>query len=343
MNIAIITQPLETNYGGLLQNFALQKVLYALGHESITFDQLEIVPPLLTRLKISIRSLITPEDKFQKFVRKNINSTYKARNISDFSRFEKKYKPDAYIVGSDQVWRPKYNRLLDSCFLTFSNSQKKIAYAASFGTDEWEYSVQETQRYTKYISKFVAVGVREKSAVYLCRKYFNIEARQVLDPTLLLRAKDYDSILDTKELSQKYLFTYILDSTEQTRNFVYDFCHINSYIEIAGLRDMNGNLSERLAVEDWLGYLKNASFVICDSFHGTVFSILMHRPFLVLQNSNRGNTRLTSILQSLGLDDRLIFNVFDINNIPNINWEEVDSKLDKMREESIEFLKNALS
>lgn len=345
MKIAIITQPLISNYGGLLQNFALQKVLKKLGHSPITFDQAESVPSFIIKLKLRVRNFFSPKNQFQKFITKNICSTSKAESILDFKSFEKKYSPDAYIVGSDQVWRPKYNMFLESSFLAFTNSSKKIAYAASFGTDEWEYNEDDTRRYAEYLKKFTAVGVREFSAVELCKNYFHVDAELVLDPTLLLKAEDYDSICSVPmDTTTKFSFTYILDSEEWKRKVVSSFCSDYAYQEIAGLNDRHGHIGQKLSVEEWLSYLKHSSFVICDSFHGTVFSILMHRPFCVLANVKRGNARLLSILQALGLEDRLITNenFFQIENLKEIDWHSVDNKLDTLREQSMIFLNKAL-
>lgn len=117
--VAIITQPLMTNYGCLLQNWAMQQAVNKLGYQSITFDQSEWYPPLGIRLKIAVKQLLnlsTP-NVFEQFITQNINRTSKAYFMSDFVAFDKKYHPHAYIVGSDQVWRPRYNRLLDASFL----------------------------------------------------------------------------------------------------------------------------------------------------------------------------------------------------------------------------------
>lgn len=344
MKIAIITQPLDSNYGGLLQNYALQQVLKKMGHSTITFDQTGWLPPIIIKIKIALKSLFTMHNPFKSFVEKNINTTPKAKCLSDFKKFEKKYKPDAYIVGSDQVWRPKYNIFLDSCFLTFTDSKTKIVYAASFGTDDWEYNTQETKRYASCLKAFKAIGVRERSAVTLCKEHFGIDAQLVLDPTLLLEAEDYQKICISNNKHNPYIFTYILDSADWKRDMVKDVCNIRSCKEVAGLKGMNGNIGKRLTVEEWVSYLKNASFVICDSFHGTIFSILMHRPFLVLGNSKRGNTRLLSILEAVGLKNRLVMEneVIDIVNLPSINWTDIDQRISKLRSESIDFLSKAL-
>lgn len=346
MKVAIITQPLRYNYGGLLQNYALQQVLIKMGHTPITFDQDIWNPPFSVKIKIIIRSLFAKSNPFKLFVKRNIRATSKARKIADFIRLERKYKPDAYIVGSDQVWRPKYNYLLDGCFLTFTDHPKKVAYAASFGTDEWEYSKEETCRYANYLKDFKYVSVREQSAIVLCKQHFGVDAQHVLDPTLLLKAQDYLEIcMPETGKHEKYLFTYILDTSIVKQEVVKAYCEKNGCEEVCGGRNRNGEKERKLGVEEWLTYLSHASFVMCDSFHGTVFSILMHRPFAVLTNDERGNARLMSLLEILGLSNRLIVNFSDLEKVLNqeIKWETVDSKINSFRKSSLQWLSIALA
>ncbi len=340
MKIAIITQPLESNYGGLLQNYALQQILKKMGHKPITFDQ---HPSLPTRIKIFISRLCEGSGCFNSFKKRYICATEKANNLRDFEKFEKIYKPDAYFVGSDQVWRPVYNRFLDCSYLAFSRSKRKIAYAASFGTDQWEYNDTDTEKYAKLLQSFKAIGVREQSAITLCKNHFKADAQLVLDPTLLLDSSDYQTLCLPIKDKQEYVFTYMLDCDIWKRKMVKQLCNLYSCKEIAGLYNANGSKAKRLSVEQWITYLTNATFVVCDSFHGTVFSILMHRPFIVLGNSYRGNTRLISLLQSVGLENRLLLDYSEISKLPTIEWDKVDQKLDNLRIESFNFIKQALS
>ena len=344
--VAIITQPLMTNYGCLLQNWAMQQAVNKLGYQSITFDQSEWYPPLGIRLKIAVKQLLnlsTP-NVFEQFITQNINRTSKAYFMSDFVAFDKKYHPHAYIVGSDQVWRPRYNRLLDASFLIFTTNSRKIAYAASFGTDKWEFNEQQTAAYSKAIRQFRAIGVREQSAITLCKDYWDVDVTLVLDPTLLLTAEEYFPLLN-KSNKQNHVFTYILDSESWKRVAVKSICIQKQICELAGMYDMDGQIHERISVGEWLTYLSQSKFVVCDSFHGTVFSILMHRPFLVLGNSKRGNTRLLSILKAVGLENRLIQenDSIDMAHLPDLNWRAVDLRLSKLRSNSMEFLLKALA
>ena len=126
---------------------------------------------------------------------------------------------DAIIVGSDQVWRTCYNPQIENAFLDFAKEWKhvrRIAYAPSFGIDEWEYSEEQTQKCRQLVQKFDAVSVREVSGVKLCREYLGVEAKHVLDPTMLLDKEDYLYLISRAEVVRhsNTLLQYVLDKNE---------------------------------------------------------------------------------------------------------------------------------
>jgi len=199
MNIIILTQPLGNNYGGLLQAFALQRVLKKLGHSVLTEDRIKNFDkrPIWMKILSRIKSIIDPYYKTEKKVR--IVSKYTDQFISKYiDRTEpvysttkeelQKYHANAYVVGSDQVWRPSFSRGIFNYFLDFVNDDntKRISYSASFGTDIWEFNTEQEKKCKDLLLKFDAVSVREDSAVALCQEHFNVKPEVVLDPTLLL-------------------------------------------------------------------------------------------------------------------------------------------------------------
>src|SRR5690606_30541311 len=132
-------------------------------------------------------------------------------------------KFSAVVVGSDQVWRPRYSPNIYNFFLDFlknNSTIKKVAYAASFGTEDWEYTEEQTREARELIKHFNAVSVRESSGVLLCDKYLNRkDAVHVLDPTLLLKAEDYNQLIN-KTKKEIGLFTYVLDETKEKLDFI---------------------------------------------------------------------------------------------------------------------------
>lgn len=350
MLIAIVTQPLISNYGGLLQNWALQTVLkreYP-GTEVITFDQVDSLTPFYIRIGSKIKSILTGRrqkyvpTKFDKFREANINATPKARSLNDFKKFDRHYVPDVYIVGSDQVWRPSMVFKLDANFLSFTKCKNKIAYAASFGVSVWEFSKPQTHRCKDLIKDFSAISVRETDGVHLCAQFLDCEACCVLDPTMLLNVDDYKNLIpDMPHKPEDYIFTYILDSDLNKRNIVKKL--IGSLPERNAAHDIAGHMpSKRLSVEEWLSSISNSSKVICDSFHGAAFSIIFNKDFYVLGNNHRGNSRLNSLLTLYGLSDRMITTAVDAKTLPPIDWNKVNSRRQELVAESLSFIHSAL-
>ncbi len=382
MKIGILTLPLHTNYGGILQAYALQTVLEREGHQVVVFDTDNHLRLPLWRMPITLtlrflqklqgkEKYILKEQRhnreypiisqhIQPFVDKHVHR-YIVKRLSDLD--SENY--DAIVVGSDQVWRPNFFRLRYRCladaYLKFARhwSIKRIAYAASFGTDSWEYSTKETSECGKYARLFDLVTVRETSAVKLCRKHFNVEAQYVLDPTMLLEANDYLGLIDSKKhpgllgeenenpCKSPTLIHYILDDSTEKSEFIERLAHqkgllllkINSRVE-----DESAPLSERIqpSVQQWLRGFNETEFVVTDSFHACVFSILFKKQFLVCINEGRGATRFHSLLSLFGLEDRIVTNFTLLSQLPPIDYASVDIRLFEWRKKSLALLLGAL-
>lgn len=360
MKIGIVTQPLSRNYGGILQNYALQQTLIKLGHTPYTFD-LEIsytwrIWAISTIVNIIKRIIGRPykspqtvyavrsqEKILRSFVEKNI-AIIKPRVKCLTDNSISKNNLDAIIVGSDQVWRPKYNYCIEDMYLDFAKllDIKRIAYAASFGTDEWEYTKKQTIVCKSLVQIFDAISVREKSGVDLCKKHFGVDATYLLDPTLLLTMEEYKQLLThIPESKSKYLFAYMFEQTDEKIKYV------TRYAESLGLevviKGAEEKLSEEDSVENWLANFRDAKYVITDSFHGSVFSIIFNKPFVALGNKVRGMTRFYSLFELFGLENCLVDmseNEFVTDH--NIEWTKVNAKIDACRNKSFEFLSTNL-
>lgn len=369
MKIGILTQPLRDNYGGILQNYALQEILKRDGHDPTTIDRhidrssniikntakwvirhirSEFVSDFLSQGQKKILS-----QKQAQFINQHIHRVGPFYKQKEFDNYISKATFDAYIVGSDQVWRPCYSANLENFYLNFVPSIiPKIAYAASFGVDKWEYSEILTQQISPLIHRFKAVSVREKSAVKLCEEHLHTKAQWVLDPTMLLEASDYLKIIDKTPLNTSpspYILTYLLEKLGKDSI-------IENIQSLTGINKIIANISHssfkrgeslynrrNISVEEWLSNIYRASIIITDSFHGAVFSILFNKPFIVKLNKVRGNTRLESLLTDFNLMNCLVSD--DDNNIkiPSIDWDAVNTHLKYRRKESLEFLRHALS
>jgi hypothetical protein len=359
INVGILTLPFKGNYGGILQTYALQVYLKRLGYNAIHIyrdfpetNKLTQIAKDIAKFLIgkTIRIQIKRRYTFRFFDKYVSPRTKKIRTLSDF-RTINKHQLSTIIVGSDQVWRKSciYGALKTNYFLDFANDNiNKIAYAASFGIDSWQFDEGETKIIRELVRKFSAVSVREESGYKLCREYLGVEAKHVIDPVMLLSAKDY---IDLVELGneKKHIgdcLVYMLDhnNEKQTvidniiREFNYQPYTVNKEIAILGMR-------AKPSVTSWLRGFYDAKFVITDSFHGCVFSIIFNKPFVVIGNVNRGLARFTSILKEFGLTDRMILNdrenYSEIVRTP-INWVNTNETLDKKRHEAYLYLTSSI-
>ena len=278
-----------------------------------------------------------------------------------FSHQAKEGNYDAYVVGSDQCWRPRYNAFLSSMFLDFVKGEKtkRIAYAASFGTDQWEFTQKMTSICAPLAQKFDFVSVREDSGLKLCKEHLGVNAVHVLDPTLLLTKEDYIHLIkaENEPQSKGTLFNYILDPDAAKSAF------INKVAKEKGLKsfqvlpkcqaetrtkeDIKNRIEDCVfpGVTTWLRAFMDAEMTIVDSFHGMVFSIIFNKPFWVIGNANRGMTRFISLLKMFHLEDRLLdanhLQEVDINR--PIDWSSVNAILQQKRNECINLLLSQFS
>lgn len=357
MNIGIVTQPLSRNYGGILQNYALQCILKSLGHTPYTFDLglFTWKDWIIFNLKSCVKKLIgrrayyiaspksyhNSEMPLRRFVDTHI-SLIAPRTRRPSASAIHKYGLECIIVGSDQVWRPKYNINIADMYLSFATLQdiKRVAYAASFGTDVWEYRSKDCGRCRRYAQKFDAISVREDSAISLCRTHLGVDASLVLDPTLLLSSDDYSKLITHQTNDKKpYLFAYLLDISNDKIEYVQRVANILG-IEPRIVKADN-DITEDDSIEMWLSNIRNARYVITDSFHGCAFSIIFNREFITFGNKARGNSRIYSLLKQLNLENRIVQDNLwqaDIHNI-EIEWQLVNSTLEHLKDVSINFLR----
>jgi hypothetical protein len=379
MKIGILTLPFHTNLGGILQNYALQKTLRRMGHSpsTINFKQKEIkkITILFSVLKrivmrvvfrkrdVTVRVWPTANEKkliyggINEFIDNNILLTQPIFQVDDLYKKEK-FNFDAYIVGSDQVWRPRYVKKISTFFFDFVHDDSKViklAYAASFGEDSWEYTLEETEQCRTLALKFDAISVREESAVSLVKQYFGVEAIEVLDPVFLLTQKDYEALTldNNNQQFQGGIFSYILDKTVERLNFIDKISKTIgldtfSILPMNRFEDVGSNGVESCihpSISDWINSYVNAEFIITDSFHGVVLSIIFKKEFICIGNKNRGLTRMTNILKKYNLMDRLIFDndtPSDLMKLEKINYLQIHTLLEIERKKSLAFLKSFL-
>ncbi len=371
MKICILTQPLHTNYGGLLQAYALQKVVQSMGHEVWTEDRkANRYSPLRKLARTKFLRTIMGQPRYLTAAEKAIIQKYTNQFIEKYitttvaidscdKRLLKPYCFEGYIVGSDQVWRREYSPGIENYFLDFATDEsRKVAYAASFGTEQWSYSPAMSLKIKKLAQRFDCITVRESDAVALCKEHLDVDAMQVVDPTMLLSADDYRKLAaDTMQYESKApnggVVQYLLDPTEEKKwcaEYIATALNLSlSDIGHSGANTFDGrNANKRVIAPPtfWLTALSQAQYIVTDSFHGVLLAVLFNVPFIALSNPQRGASRFRSLLEPLGLQDRL---VLPTKRVPKtiihnaIDFAHINKLIEERREECLAILRDALA
>lgn len=363
MKIGIITQPLRANYGGVLQNYALQQALISLGHNPVTIDFAPFLFKKNTRwyirlgkrllaqkiLKVNSIQYINPETQdlsdyrvHREFIDKYISYIVQQYPLKSTLTNEEKF--DAYIAGSDQVWRPYCHDFIDDCYFGFTEGQDviRMSYAASFGLDKWTYTEEKTLQVKRWAQGYNAISVREDAAIKLCHDYLGVDAKHVVDPTLLLTAEQYKKVLSRNDyIYDGEVLVYILDMNDKKKNIISEICRKMNKKPFYVGKPINGQLP---SIQTWLAGFDKAEFVITDSFHGTVFSIIFKKQFINIGNLFRGLSRISSLFNIFNIDNSHVIAEETSNiDIPmKIDYSKVHTILQDKREEAFLFLRDNL-
>ena len=374
MKIGILTLPLHTNYGGILQAYALQTVLECMGHQC---EIVHFVYPFWPNWKKILWMVISflrgkkvdwfyakkyPKKmapsmiNINRFIHKYIVLSDEVRSLSKMKKIAKNY--DAFVVGSDQVWRPIYAQYIELFFCSFlkkSDARLRIAYAVSMGTSDREYNEKKQKRCGSLVQLFKGVSVRENDAVDLIENVYrwNVSPVVTLDPTLLLDKNIYKKIIDGAEhrnLNSGKIFYYFLDNNNEKEDLLATVCRLkkrNAFTVYKKEPNYYYDVIEPMpSVEAWLQGFLDSDFVVTDSFHGCVFSIIFHKPFIVIGNKNRGISRFKTLLGNFDLNKRMVYS-FDqmcIEKIvsEDIDWNLIDKRKEDLVNKSIDYLQKCL-
>lgn len=360
MKIGIITMPLCANYGGTLQNWALQQVLIKMGHDPITLRF-----PVMYQGMSSVKywTKVFPMQAARFVIHKFIGGKYEMpqtigvwkKNVRGMERFVnehikvteylpslnmddvRRYGIEALVVGSDQIWRPVMYDAIKYYFLGFAEDSDilRIAYAPSVALEEWPYRPEITVKLRELIKKFSAVSVREKSSIELVKENLGVDAQWVLDPTMLLNKEDYIEVCkDVPHCKKPFVFAYILDMTDEKMTMAEQIAkHMQCNVQYLTAQKTKPDDT----IEKWLANFRDAAYVITDSYHGTAFSLIFQKQFCCFYNTKRGNARMESLKMISGLNDRFI-NESSIFSNSEIDYDAVDKNIELMREKSWTFL-----
>lgn len=338
------------NYGSVLTNYALEHYL-----ESKNYSVLMLEWP------VKVKSKGTIEDSFaRRFAKKHYEISVR-RTYEELPQLNSYC--DMFIVGSDQLWNywsTKENGAY--FFLDFvEDSKKKIAYATSFGHPSYGAPNNILKENAYYMNQFDAVSVREQDGVDICRDIFGIDAVCNVDPVFLCEESEYDTLINESKINetQKYILAYILTPSKEKRTAILELSKKlklpvilildaqKNHEENKLVMDMPEALRENLEVEDWLYYIKNAEFILTDSYHGLCFSLIFKRQFICFANVKRGLSRFENLLSITKLEDRMFFRPMEAVNKKvydeKINYDEVWARICPEVNSSKTWLNNALA
>jgi hypothetical protein len=371
MKVGIITIHNHHNYGAVLQAYALNRTVRHLGHQCQTID-CDMDPEsgrvfrwtrypgaMIPNLYIALNKNACKrhDRRFRDFGQQHIPRTeikYDTleQMIDSPPRFE------AYITGSDQVWRPSLleRKIGEAFHLSFADPDrsKLIAYAPSFGVSQ--IPATHAPKIAAYLQRYHHLSAREKRGRELIQELAGRDAAQVLDPTLLLDIEEYKQILQPPTLSDEYLLLYPMELGHNL-GFLELVKKVKKLLSLPVVCVLPLQFSYQwLTVADtiildagpqeFLGLFSNASFVCTNSFHGTVFSILFRKNFLGFPHSG-SNTRIHSLLELTGLLCRqtALLDPHHLRQLLDspIDYDEVRPFLQRSIDHSLQYLKDALS
>ena len=348
--IGIVTINDYNNYGNRLQNYAVQSVIKKMYNSNI--NVITIVNGkkynfIKREIKKIIKIIIMKKGykRHLNFFKFNRNILF-SRNIVDYSNIPNNLnsKYDYFIVGSDQVWNPNFDRLSDVDLLLFSEPNKRISFSASFGISELPIKYHEKAK--QELSKFKAISVREDAGKRIIKDVVGRTDVEVLvDPTMLLTASEWDKVSKRPKMlkSDKFILNYFLGKlSDDRKKEIYRVAKENA-CEVINILDKNSQFYE-CGPSEFL-YLEKHAFLICtDSFHSSVFAILYNRPFIVFDREDNivsMNSRLETLLSKFKLENRKYCGKITKNDL-SCDYQESYKILDKERDKAINWLKKAL-
>lgn len=362
MRIALVTTHNTNNYGAICQTFATQVVLSRFGQvEIVDYANRHISRSLdLIRLKLSPHGILgAGKDLFRLLPRRRVISKFR-KFSNDRMRLTRTYSRDelerplsteydCYVAGSDQIWNPdciSADGSLDPVyFLSFAHKDaKKVAYASSFGS--YSFSKQEELQIKKYLADFSMISVREAGAKVLLEEILNREVHHVLDPTLLLSKEEWlesAGLAAQPSSAEKYILIYTVPKTIPIRPFAAFFSRALGLQVIVIEQGLSARADAYRHIKDagpldFIRLFSEASFVITDSFHGVCFSVNFGIPFVAVSPGKYAN-RISSLLQLVGLQDRMIESMAECENFHvEIDFEAAHEKLLAARRSSLELL-----
>lgn len=369
MVVNVITRHAPTNYGSLLQAIATQRVIMNLGHECRIINY---IPKCETGVRMAITQLeqktkwrrnpikkaiylmvaepetLLMDRKFLAMRKKYLLMGPCCATTGELKKLYAEKKDEVFLTGSDQVWGPISTGHYDpTYFLDFvPKSSRKLAFAASFG--KAIFDEQTLKEYGVLLKKYDSLAVRENVAVELLKK-MDISAKQVLDPTLLMDADAWSEYVKPMKKPEKYVLVYQIHANSDLDHYAVKFAEKAELplLRVSPLLHQAKRSGKFVYCPDISGFLdlvKNADYMVTDSFHGTAFAINFNTQFVEVLPNTGTSSRNQSILELTGLTDRIVRDLNDFSYIDQeIDFKEANEKIGISRIESIRILEEMLA
>ncbi len=344
MNVGVITFHWATNYGAVLQAYALSEYLNKSGNAAEIIDyyprryKKNIVNAFATRHISAIAKRvkeISKERKIETFRKKHLKLTRYFKSNKEL--LNERLNFDCYICGSDQIWNKSFlcsgeRKKTYSYFLNFAPDDKIIAsYAASFGVTKYKDELKSDIK--KYLSRFDFISVRENTGLDILNDIGINIGCVVPDPTLLLKKNDYEKLL-LENKKEKYDFVYMLHGKDSDAN---------DLIKYEADKGISTVLCGNIGIEEWLTNIYYANHIITNSFHGVVFSIIFEKPFTAILIEGSGmNDRIITLLDKLGLQNRIYTGDTSITE-KAVDWKNTANKLNEYRSIGYDYINKILN
>lgn len=364
------------NFGAVLQCYALWKYIENQGYDCEIIDLVrpwskKYIKSSLFKEKSKEKNIYSIKKIIKKillFKENSLTEPYENNRFKEFNglmRYSKQYccvddlyqtPPiyDIYISGSDQIWNPTMPFINEPYFLTFvPKGKRKISYASSFAITELPLGIWKN--YGSWLKDYKKISVRESSGINIVKKEFGCNAVVVLDPTMLFSSEEWSSLFITPQDKSKYIVLYLLHYNQiiiSNANRLAKKYNLKLKVLVANLNNYKKFESKELdfcevGPKEWMGYIYNAEYVITDSFHGSVFSIIFGKTFITISTNNNVSDRINTLVSTFELEQNFVniqvFSCVTSFDSYNYNKEIVARKIAIKREESMLYLNDALN
>ena len=358
MKIGILTFHCAANYGAVLQAYGLQSYLRSLGHDVHVIDYRPeyLLKPyrvfrmpvrncnLVTKLKLAIRALLVAPVRWRRNV---LFDRFRKRylNVASFDLDSPNNDFDAFVFGSDQIWNPRITWGFDRVYFgdfPAAMGKKKIAYAASAGSTA---NISNKEEFLSLLANFQKISVRETELAGYIKENMKMDVPVLCDPVLLGGRSLYAGLAELPKVKKPYLLLFQLSRKKAVVKYAENLAKKSDmeFIELAPVFESlkNCRMKQTFSLEQFIGYIVNAEYVLTSSFHGTVFSVLFRKNFNVISVDRDNDKRAVSLLERLGLGDRIAC-IEDNPCISEVDYAGVDGRMEELLKESAEYISSTL-